>query len=299
MSRIALVTGATGFVGSALTARLISEGWEVHGLVRDDGLPLPEGLVPHDLDGTTEGLAAIVAAVEPDVVFHLASLFLATHTPAQVAPLIEANILFGTQLVDAMTSAGCTRLVNTGTVWQHFDGAAYDPVCLYAATKQAFEDILAFYVSAHGLSAVSLYLYDTYGPNDPRPKLFTMLRKMADTGEALAMSPGEQTIDYVYIDDITRAFSLTADRLLSEAEPGHQRFEVRTGRALALREIVETWQRVTGRPLDIEWGGRAYREREVMAPWTGGETLPGWWPQVSLEEGIERMEGIKPSGGSE
>jgi nucleoside-diphosphate-sugar epimerase len=79
----ALITGATGFIGTALTARLRAEGWEVHGLVRDDGLPVPEGLIAHDLDGTTEGIAAVVAEVAPDVVFHLASLFLATHTPEQ------------------------------------------------------------------------------------------------------------------------------------------------------------------------------------------------------------------------
>lgn len=292
MTRRALVTGATGFIGAALVARLAADGWDVHGVVRADGLPVPPALVVHEHDGSTAGLAAIVAEVRPDVVFHLASLFLATHTAEQVEPLVAANVLFGTQLLDGMAASGCTRLVNTGTVWQHFGGAAYDPVCLYAATKQAFEDIIAFYVSARALTATSLYLYDTYGPADPRPKLFSVLRRAAESGERMSMSAAEQTIDYVYIDDITSAFALAAERLLADEVTGHEHYEVRTGRARSLRDVVETWQRVTGRTIDIGWGERPYRDREVMAPWRGGQELPGWRPTVELEEGIQRMEGL-------
>lgn len=291
MTRRALITGATGFVGTALTARLAADGWEVHGVVRDDGLPVPSSLVAHPFDGETASLARIVGGTRPDVVFHLASLFLASHTPEQVVPLVESNVAFGAQLLEAMTGVGCTRLVNTGTVWQHYEGAAYDPVNLYAATKQAFEDVLAFYVAARELSAVTLYLYDTYGPNDARPKLFSLLRRTAASGEPLAMSPGAQTVDYVYVDDVAEAFVAAAARVLAQGSPGHERFEVRTGRALPVREVVETWRRVTGASLTLEWGGRPYREREVMAPWTGGETLPGWRAEVGLEEGIRRMEG--------
>lgn len=292
MTRRALITGGTGFIGTALVGRLAGDGWEVHGIVRPDGLPPPSPLVVHEHDGSTAGLAAIVADARPDVVFHLASLFLATHTAEQVEPLVGANVLFGTQLLDGMAAGGCTRLVNTGTVWQHFGGADYDPVCLYAATKQAFEDIITFYVSARDLSAVTLELFDTFGPDDPRPKLFSVLRRAARTGERLSMSAAEQTIDYVYIDDITDAYARAAERLLAGAASGHERYEVRTGRARALRDVVETWQRVTGRTLDIGWGERSYRDREVMAPWRGGRELPGWRPTVELEEGIRRMEGL-------
>ena len=296
MKRRAIVTGATGFIGSALTARLLAEGWEVHGLVHDDGLPVPAGLVAHGIGETVQSVVAAVADAEPDVAFHLASLFLAAHTPEQVEPLIASNVVFGARLLEAMSLAGCTRLVNTGTVWQHFGGADYDPVSLYAATKQAFEDVLAFYVAARGFRAVTLELFDTYGPHDSRPKLFSLLRRAADTGERLEMSAGEQLIDYVYVDDITSAFVTAAERALADPAPGSERFEVRTGQPRRLRDVVATYARVTGRPLTVDWGARPYREREMMAPWTGGLELPGWRATVDLEEGIRRMQ--EPSEGS-
>jgi nucleoside-diphosphate-sugar epimerase len=57
---------------------------------------------------------------------------------------------------------------------------------------------------------------------------------------------------------------------------------------VTLRKLVETFSRVGGKAIHAEWGAFSYRDREVMAPWEGGETITGWGPSVSLEEGIRR-----------
>ncbi len=293
----ALLTGATGFVGSHLCRRLARDGWDVHAVVRpssdlsilDGG---PREIAAHRHDGTTRGLSAIVASVQPDVVFHLASLFLARHRPDDVAPLVESNVLFGTQLLEAMTGTGSSRLVNCGTSWQHYRDAGYSPVCLYAATKQAFEDIARYYVEATPLRVVTLKLSDTYGPRDPRAKLFYLLRNCAASGQPLAMSPGDQRLDLVYVDDAVDAFVLAASRLAAGAVAGHETYAVSSGAPMRLRDLADTYSRVTGRSLDIRWGDRPYRPREVMNPWSGGVPVPGWTPRVGIAEGIRRMEGL-------
>jgi nucleoside-diphosphate-sugar epimerase len=143
--RRALITGATGFIGSHLARRLDASGWEVDAVLRSDSGAerLPHAARVHRHDGTTEGMVALVAAAQPDVVFHLASLFIAEHKTADVTRLIESNLLLGTQLAEAMRVHARTRLVNTGTVWQHYDDREYSPSSLYAATKQAFVDCSA------------------------------------------------------------------------------------------------------------------------------------------------------------
>ena len=192
-----LVTGATGFVGAHLTRRLVADGWDVH-LVVGPGSdlarlgPAADRVRAHVHDGTTEGLIALVGAAGPDPVIHLASLFLAQHAPADVAGLVASNVLFGTQLVEAMAQHGVTRLLNTGTSWQQYENRDGAPVNLNAATKEAFEAVLAYYVEAQGLRVLTLKLFDTYGPDDPRPKLLTLLRRTAASQQPLAMSPGEQ-----------------------------------------------------------------------------------------------------------
>jgi nucleoside-diphosphate-sugar epimerase len=288
-----LVTGATGFVGHHLAARLLREGHDVHVVVRPQSQlgrlgSLRERLHLHVHDGTTRGLIAVMEAARPEVVFHLASRFLATHQSDDVQGLIEDNLLFPTQLVEAAVRSGVLRLVNTGTSWQHFESRPYDPVCLYAASKEAFEKLLAHYVNASALRVVTLKLFDTYGPGDPRPKLFALLRRTARTGEQLEMSPGAQVIDLCHVDDVVEAFVVAGQRLRAPGEPGMESFAV-SGERHTLRDLVEIFNQVSPRPARIVWGGRPYREREVMQPWSTGTALPGWRPKVDLRSGMARL----------
>ena len=292
--RIALITGGTGYVGSSLAKRLISIQWEVHVIVRaGSSLALLAGVEEqvhvHDHDGSTDSLVRIMEVVKPDVVFHLASLALAPHTPKDVVPLIQSNITFATQLVEAMVQNKIRNLVNTGTSWQHFENKSYSPVCLYAATKQAFEVMLQYYIEARSVKAITLELFDTYGPNDPRPKLLHLLGKIAASGEVLAMSPGGQMLDLVHIDDVIEAYLLSAERLLGAEETRYEQYAVSSGRPLSLKDVVACFEKITGKKLSIQWGGRPYREREVMLPWSLGNQLPGWSAKITLEEGLRRI----------
>lgn len=282
--RRALVTGATGYIGSSLAKRLVAEGWDVHAVVRTntrlDALdPLFPSITVHRHDGSTRGMIQLVGDARPDVVFHLASLFLAQHRPEDVEALISSNLLFSTQLAEAMAANQVKHLINTSTSWQHYENAEYNPVNLYAATKQAFEDILAYYINAHGLRVMTLVLFDTYGPSDPRPKLISLLWKTALSQEPLAMSPGEQMIDLVHIDDVTEAFVIGAAQLPQQSQE-HMRYGISSGMPLRLIDLVAVFEQATGLKLPIVWGERPYRPREVMIPWSNYMTLPGWEPRV-------------------
>ena len=289
-----LVTGATGFIGSHLTQRLATSEHEVHVLVRQSSSPTAlTALGPvvnvHVTDGSVDSLRAIIRLAAPEIVFHAASLFLSEHQPGDVAGLVQSNILFPCQLVEVMVRNGIHRLVNCNTSWQHYRGHEYSPVCLYAATKQAFSDLLRYYVEAAGLSVINLTLFDTYGPNDRRQKLFSILYGAAASCEGIAFSPGDQLVNLVYIDDVVDAFIIAAHKLLEGSDARFDDFVVRTTEPIRLRELVDVFSTVTGLTPKIVWGGRPYRCREMMTPWEGGAILPGWTVKVGLREGIRRM----------
>jgi nucleoside-diphosphate-sugar epimerase len=294
-ARRALLTGASGFIGARLAQRLLDEGWEVHLVLRPDSasaaLPAPTPrLHVHRHDGSTMGLVDIMRAAAPQAVFHLASLFLAQHQPQDVERLVQANLLFSTQLAEAMAQCDVRLLVNTGTSWEHYEDADYDPVCLYAATKHAFSALLHYYAACHGLRVATLKLFDTYGPGDTRPKVLNLLKRIANEGSQLAMSPGGQLIDLVYIDDVldayVQAWQVLADG--TQAEPMAD-YGVSSGAPLPLRDLAALYAQVSGKPLAIDWGGRPYRPREVMVPWTRYQRLPGWQPKVALADGLARF----------
>ncbi|MGZ6005388.1 MAG: NAD-dependent epimerase/dehydratase family protein [Candidatus Saccharimonadales bacterium] len=289
--RAVLVTGACGFIGSFLVRRLLSQGWQVHLVLREktNRVILDEfgkALHVHVHDGSTANLISIIKVAAPQAVFHLASLFLAQHTSNDIERLVQSNVLFSTQLAEAMAVNGVKLLVNTGTSWQHYEDMKYNPVCLYAALKQAYEAVLRFYVESCGLRVITLKLFDTYGPGDNRPKLLGLLRRTALSGDTLDMSPGEQLMDLVYIDDVIDAFVIAFERLQAGTVSAMEEYAVSSGTPISLREIAAVYAKVSGYVLNINWGGRDYRVREVMRPWTSFQILPGWQPRVDLVTGI-------------
>ena len=289
-----LVTGATGFVGGHLVKRLLKERHEVHVLVRPttdlalfgDDL---DRIVSHRHDGTTEGMVELVRNAKPDTVMHLASLVLVEHQPGDVDDLIASNVLLSTQLAEAMAANEVQLLINVGTSWQHHEDGDYNPVNLYAATKQAYRSILRYYIETFRLMVINIELFDTYGPNDQRGKLFALLDRLRTSGDTLAMSPGDQQLDPVYIDDVSEAFIAALKRLRSDVVQDEETYSVRSQNPIKLKDLVKIYEDVAGSILKIEWGGRPYRAREVMAPWSRGETLPGWSSTITLQEGNKRI----------
>lgn len=279
VTRTAFLTGVTGFIGGRLAERLLADGWAVHALVREtsDTASVPSQVVIHRDDGTADALAAILRQVRPDIVFHLASLYLNDHLPDQVDALVASNILLPVRLAEAMTLSGSMRLINTGTAWQHFGGAAYHPVNLYAATKQACVDLLRFFHEARGLSVVTLKLFDTYGAGDKRRKLVQLLVDAAMKGEPIGMSPGDQVVDMTHVDDVVEAFVVTADLLLSSSLSLDAEYLV-SGERVTVRELTATIEKALNRTIAAEFGARPYRTREVMLPVaaTSDRRLPGW-----------------------
>lgn len=288
-TRTILLTGAGGFIGRSLLARLGACGANVHSLVRSR----PADSFEHQVQG--EGEAAIASIrdvldqISPDVVVHLASAFRASHTPGDIETLIDSNIRLGMRLLEAMEQSGFRRLINTGTYWQHFENRSYDPVNLYAATKQAFEDIIDYYVNAKSFCCVTLQLYDTYGPGDTRPKILALLEKTAREGAHLGLSPGEQLIDLVHVDDVCSAYEAAILRTLRGDVHGHERYCVSSGAPRRLRDVVSLFEHVSGKKLSIGWGERPYRPREVMKPYDAGIPVPEWAPLVDLEDGLRQL----------
>ena len=265
-----LVTGASGFVGRSVIGDLAGRGCVVAELTR--------------LDSAAPASAVVERAKQfnPDVVIHLATHFLAGHEPDDIPDLIRSNVEFGTVVAEAASLSGA-RLVTVESAWQHVNGKAYDPVSLYAATKQALAAVLVYYVNVRELDSRVVTLFDTYGPRDTRPKLVPALLDAARSGTTMPMSDGNQLIDLTYVDDIARGIvgiGLQDDGTASSV--------LRTWHPVSIRELVQTIEAVTGSSIAVEWGARPSRPREMTTDWVFGAS-PEWWSaEISLEDGIRR-----------
>lgn len=288
------ITGATGFIGSNLVKYLLSKNYDIYVLIRSSSkieiLP-KENIKLFIFDGDIESLIKIFKEAKPDVVYHIASMFISEHNSHHIPDLISSNILFSTLLVEAMVKTNTLNLINIGTSWQHYkyDSSEYLPVNLYSATKQAFIDILRYYIDAENLRAITLKLFDTYGPNDNRKKLLNLLKDSHLYGTEIALSPGEQMIDLVYIDDVVRAITMAGEMLIREKGIKYEEYSVDTKQPIKVRDLVKLYEEIAGVKLNVKLGAKPYRKREVFKPWEKGKWLPGWEPQVSLSEGLRKF----------
>jgi nucleoside-diphosphate-sugar epimerase len=164
-------------------------------------------------------------------------------------------------------------------------------VNFYAATKQAFESLAQYYIETNSIKFCSIRLNDTYGPSDNRSKIFNLWIRIAKTGETIDMTAGEQIIDITYIDDIIDAYLLlinylnTNTPLISNGDV----FFVNALQKYSLRELALIFERINNCKLNINWGGKEYRKREVMKPYENGKLIPGWKAKISLDVGIGKL----------
>lgn len=275
-----LLTGSTGYIGSVVLPLLTARAGEIAVVTRPGRIASAGSAVLIDAEGPE--LVDRIAEFAPDVVIHLATHFLAAHDVADISTLVRSNIEFGTFLLEG--AAACSaRVLNVNSAWQHVDGADYSPVSLYAATKQAFADISAYYAQVRGLDVRDVTLFDSYGPGDTRKKLVPLLLDAARSGASLDMSDGQQLIDLTYVDDVAAGIVHAA---MAEGIPSST--VVRSWNPLSIGEVVARIEAVTGASLAVNWGVRPTRPREMRTDWVFGTALPGWQPTVSLHEGLSR-----------
>lgn len=281
-----LITGITGYIGAHL-ARALLERCEVYGLVREPLhteyiADIQDRLCLVTVDHTYESLETALREIHPDMVYHLAAHYTGARGPQEIQRLTASNITFGGYLLEAMASCGVPALVYASTVMAHYQGEAYRPLNLYAATKQAFSDLLTYYTDAGLLRAVTLVLSDTYGPDDHRPKVLNLIRDAVQRRETIALSDGGQDYDAVHIDDVVRAFRLAGEQLLQRQDWSNETFQVCAPAPLTLRQTVEQIFEGENAAQYLLWGQRPAPDREIRKAVRLYPTLPSWTPLFSF-----------------
>lgn len=285
------ITGITGYIGSHLARSLLPEH-SVFGLARapfrtDYLADIQNQITLYPYHGHAEDLMAGLQDCRPDLVFHLAAHYTGAHDFTAMTALLDANITLGAYLLEAMVQCGCSHLIYAASVMENYQNQAYAPVNLYAATKQAFEDLLRYYSDQELVRAGGIVLSDTYGPEDRRPKILNLIHQAARTQTPIDLSDGLQEYAAVYIDDVTRAFRMAGEQLVAGSWK-NQKFQVLPDTVYSLRDTVEKMLHVCGHAADTRWGKRPANGPQIQKTIRLYPPVPGWQPEVSLVDGLKR-----------
>jgi len=279
----AVVTGGTGYIGRHLVDHLTETGTHVTVLTRQT-LESTSSVTYVRIDGSLQSMTDALAVARPHSVVHLAASYVRIHTLSDLPRLLEANVGLGMMLIEAMKQAEVANLVLAGSYFQRTGRTPGVPRSLYAATKNAFEDILEFYESDGAIIATRLTICDVYGEDDTRGRLMNVLAEATRSGNPVRVPKSDVYVAPVHISDVARAFEL-AIRLKSSQVA---RYWVGPSSSILVSEVVRIFERLSGTAVRLE-------QTDIQTlpgddtPLVPGEPLPGWQLEVGLEAGVARL----------
>jgi UDP-glucose 4-epimerase len=302
ISRV-LVTGASGFIGTALCTRLIASGVEVHGVSRSPraGANMRNRSLAGEasLQGQTskvhwwnadlielEAARSLMRAIRPDVTFHLASLVTGSRDLGMVLPILQNNFMTAFNLLLSTAENHAGRIVLAGS-FEEPDELDSVPCSPYAAAKWSASGYARMFRALYQVSVVNAKIFMVYGPGqEDHTKLIPYVTTSLLRGEAPKLSSGTRLVDWIYVDDVVSGLVSCAQK---PGIDGHT-VELGSGEMHSIREIVEKLVDLAACTVDPVFGALPDRplERIQKADIAVSHELIGWRPSTPLKSGLTR-----------
>jgi nucleoside-diphosphate-sugar epimerase len=283
-----LLTGGSGFIGGHLCRRLAICKAKVHAVSREVRQSESEHVRWWQVDfRDIAAVRQIFKAIQPQVVFHLASHVVGARDLCQVLPTFYDNLASTVHLLTAAVETGCPRIVlaNSSEEPPTFDGAAF--ACSpYAAAKWASSIYGHMFHRLFQLPVVTARIFMTYGPNQKDvQKLVPFVALHLLRGEAPKLSSGRRLADWIYVEDVAEGL------LRAAVTPGIEgcAFDLGSGSLVSVREIAERIVEIVGSSIGPVFGALPDRpfEQERLADTVFLSNRLGYQPRTSLKHGLE------------
>ncbi len=297
-----LVTGASGFIGSHLSRYLVNLDAEVHVFVRDssdrfrlfdikDRVTVWHGDITH-----YSSVYNCLANARPNVIFHLAAARDVTRDIRLLDPMFNTNLTGTINLFRAVQEAGISPacIVNTGSSEEYGNGQTpfvesqrEMPVSPYSASKAASTHLAQMLHRSIGIPVVTLRPFLAYGPGQDADMFVPSLIRHCLQKKDFRMTSGDQTRDFVYIDDVIDAYLRAA---FSSSAIGEV-INIGSGNEYCIRDIAEKILQKMGSPIRLIIGAMEKRQGEADHFFCSNKKandVLAWSPKTSIDEGLDR-----------
>ena len=295
-----LITGAAGFLGSALANRLASEGHSVLG-IDDLSTGDPKKLISEVkfLRGDVNERNKFWTLLnEIDCVYHLAARVSVQESILYPREYNAVNVGGTVTLMEAMRDVGVSRVVfaSSGTIYGNQpqqpvkENAIPDPRSPYAVSKLSAEYYVKSIGALWGIETVSLRIFNAYGPGQRVPPVHTpvipgFLRQAWENGTIVVHGDGNQTRDFVYVDDVVSAMVAAA----TAPDVNQLTINVGSGSEVSIMELIHEVLEVTGGHPEVltnprNEGGLS----RICADITLAQEKLGYRPVTPLREGLTK-----------
>lgn len=276
-----LITGASGFFGSAIARACVQAGIEVSAIRRADSkLARLEEVIGRIafFNNSDSGIDSALNR-RPDAIVHTATCYGRSGEPWRL--LLETNTMFPLRLLEKAMNSGVGLFINIDTV--------LDPKTnVYALSKRQFADWGRIAAELGTVRFANVRLEHLYGPGDD-PSRFVpyIIQKCLANADSVPLTEGRQLRDFIHIDDAAAAI-LTLVRAGARFPAGWSEFELGSGMPVSIRQLVEQIHRLTESKATLCFGAIPYRVNEPMRSVADTSKLTelGWACRVALDDGL-------------
>jgi len=283
-----LVTGASGLIGSHLL-HVLDSAAEVVAVSRL-GRPSERGVRWIVCDLARPGaIADVVEAERPQVIIHLAGAVRGDRSLEAVGPTLRVNLVVTVELLEAATRVGCRRIVLSGSLLE--EPATGTPQAVppspYGASRWAASAYARMFHALFETPVAVLRPSYAYGPSQEQSKLIPFVTTALLAGESPHLSSGQRKLDWVYAEDVARAYNAAASRPGIEGRT----LDVGSGNMASVDEVVRAIGEAVGPTAGTpRFGAVPIRplEQDVVPDIEETAAALGWRATTSLEEGLNR-----------
>ena len=283
-----IITGATGFIGRSLLPKLF-ESHETAIVVRSKKKAM-EMFPNHNvkiIDITDPDYKSEIRAFNATVLVHLATFLNSKkRSDVNIHEFIEANILFGTQVLNSMVGTDISYVINVGTCLEYRNNSTVPYSSdLYSATKTAFRSVIAYYQNLIGFKWINVIPFSIYGHGAPKIVLDYICESLIST-EPINFTQGDQIIDLIHIEDVIWFFETLINNIDKINQP-YSEFEIGTSQGISIKELVSVFEKKTNKKANIIWGGLDYSELASMYNVAKPEKrFNQWSPEYKLHQAV-------------
>lgn len=293
-----LLTGAAGFIGSHLTRRLVSLGAKVNVImlgeddwrVRDVSNQI--SVFKCDIRNI-EALRKIVSQVKPQKAFHLAASVDLRNDFEGINDLIDINIKGTLNLAKCLAETRCDFLAIAGSCDEYGrhshvfkEDMKPDPLSFYSCSKTASSLFCNVLASHTPMAIATLRFFTVYGPAQDGKMFIPQLIISALRNKDMDMTGGEQTRDFIFVDDLVDA---CVSASVVQGISGEQ-INICTGKSYSIKDAAETVLKLMNRPIKLNIGAIPYREQEIWTvhgDCTKANNLLEWKAKTDLKTGLK------------
>jgi len=282
--RRCLVTGAAGFIGTALCDRLRALGAEVHAYARSAS---QDGSIGACDVAELQAVRSAFNHARPQLVFHLASRVSGARSVDLVLPTLQSNLVGTVHVLLTALEHDAPKVVCMGSLQEPDQQLPPVPNCPYAAAKFAASAYARMFAEVLALPVIIARLFMVYGAGQlDLTKLVPNVLTQILLGREVAMSSGAQTFDWIYIDDVVDALLAAAE---APAAVG-KTIDIGCGTLISAHDIAMGLATRLGRADALRFGALPDRRLEPTrhADLQATAQLINWRPRVSLDAGLDR-----------